>query len=49
MVNELVAVPGAAREEAVFKLASDIGADQASEITRMQAMLRDLLFADDTP
>lgn len=47
MVNELVAVEGAAREEAVFKLASDIGADQSSEITRMQTMLRDLLFADD--
>ena len=49
MVKELVAVPGAAREEAVFKLASDIGAGQASEITRMQTMLRDLLFAADTP
>lgn len=49
MVNELVAVPGAAREEAVFKLASDIGADQASEITRMQTMLRDLLFSSDPP
>ncbi|HSM09498.1 MAG TPA: DUF305 domain-containing protein, partial [Gemmatimonadota bacterium] len=46
MVNELVAIPGAAREEAVFKLASDIGADQSSEITRMQTMLRDLLFSD---
>lgn len=49
MVNELVAVPGAAREEAVFKLASDIGADQTSEITRMQTMLRDLLFSSDPP
>lgn len=49
MVNELVAVPGAAREEAVFKLASDIGADQTSEITRMQTMLRDLLFSTDQP
>jgi uncharacterized protein (DUF305 family) len=47
MVNELVAVPGAAREESVFKLASDIGADQAGEITRMQTMLRDLLFSED--
>lgn len=49
MVNELVAIPGAAREEAVFKLASDIGADQTSEITRMQTMLRDLLFSSDPP
>lgn len=49
MVNELVAVPGGAREQAVFKLASDIGADQASEITRMQTMLRDLLFSGDSP
>lgn len=46
MVNELVAIPGAAREETIFKLASDIGADQTSEITRMQTMLRDLLFSD---
>lgn len=45
MVEELVANPGAAREETVFKLASDIGADQASEITRMRTMLRDLLFS----
>jgi len=49
MVNELVAVPGAAREETVFKLASDIGADQTSEITRMQTMLHDLLFSGDPP
>lgn len=47
MVDELVATRGGAREEAVFKLASDIGADQASEITRMQTMLRDLLFSSD--
>jgi len=46
MVSNLVAIPGAAREETVFKLASDIGADQTSEITRMQTMLRDLLFSD---
>lgn len=45
MVDELVATRGGAREQAVFKLASDIGADQASEIARMQTMLRDLLFA----
>lgn len=50
MVRDLVAREGAAREASVFKLASDIGADQASEITRMQSMLRDLLFShDDSP
>ena len=50
MVENLVATRGGAREETVFKLASDIGADQASEITRMQTMLRDLLFSgEDTP
>lgn len=50
MVEELVETAGAAREESVFKLASDIRADQASEITRMQTMLRDLLFSpDDVP
>lgn len=47
MVDELVATKGGAREQTVFKLASDIGADQATEITRMQTMLRDLLFASD--
>lgn len=44
MVEDLIARPGAAREQTVFKLASDIGADQASEITRMQIMLEELLF-----
>lgn len=44
MVDELFATPGAGREQAIFKLASDIGADQSSEIVRMQTMLHDLLF-----
>ncbi len=44
MVEDLIAKPGAAREQTVFKLASDIGADQASEIARMQIMLEELLF-----
>lgn len=47
MVRELFATPGAARHETVFKLASDIEADQSSEITRMQTMLRDLVFGGD--
>jgi uncharacterized protein (DUF305 family) len=44
MVEELFATPGAAQNDLVFKLASDIGADQSSEIERMQNMLIALLF-----
>ncbi|MBA2565142.1 MAG: DUF305 domain-containing protein [Gemmatimonadetes bacterium] len=44
MVNELFSTYAAGRGEVVFKLASDIGADQASEIARMQSMLRKMLF-----
>ena len=47
MVSELFGTDGAAQEQTVFKLASDIEADQASEITRMQSMLRDILFEPD--
>ena len=39
MVEELVRSQGAALDDTVFKLASDIGADQTSEIDRMQRML----------
>jgi uncharacterized protein (DUF305 family) len=39
MVNRLFNTPGAAREQSVFKLASDISADQSSEISRMERML----------
>lgn len=46
MVRELFDTYGAAREQTTFKLASDIEADQSSEITRMQTMLRELLFGD---
>lgn len=48
MVEELFGTYGAAQEQAVFKLASDIGADQSSEITRMQTMLREMLFGSGT-
>ncbi|HUF13788.1 MAG TPA: DUF305 domain-containing protein, partial [Longimicrobiales bacterium] len=44
MVNELFATYGAAQGDAIFKLASDIGADQRTEIERMRSMLRDLIF-----
>ncbi|MEX2611161.1 MAG: DUF305 domain-containing protein [Gemmatimonadota bacterium] len=46
MVDELLATDGAAQNEMVFKLASDIGADQSSEIERMRTMLIALLFGD---
>ena len=39
MVNELFATPGAAQDQSVFKLASDVSADQTTEIARMQKML----------
>lgn len=42
MVRDLFATPGAAREETTFKLASDISADQSSEIKRMRRMLAEL-------
>lgn len=47
MVEELIRSPGAARGEAVFRLASGIRADQAAEIDRMRAMLRQVLFGAD--
>jgi uncharacterized protein (DUF305 family) len=39
MVYQLVRTDGAAQEASVFKLASDIQADQLAEITRMERML----------
>ena len=47
MVDRLFATPGAAQEDAVFKLANDIAADQTSEIDRMRTMLAELLVAGD--
>jgi uncharacterized protein (DUF305 family) len=47
MVEDLFGSHGAAQEQSVFKLASDIGADQSSEITRMQSMLREMLFGNE--
>lgn len=40
MVEELFASEGAAQTNEVFKLASDINVDQATEIARMQGMLK---------
>jgi uncharacterized protein (DUF305 family) len=39
MVDKLFATPGAAQVETVFRLASDVYADQTTEIDRMQKML----------
>jgi uncharacterized protein (DUF305 family) len=39
MVEQLFASHGAAQDDDVFKFASDVGADQSSEIGRMQRML----------
>ena len=39
MVNELFASPGAGQDETVFRFASDVYADQTTEIERMHTML----------
>jgi uncharacterized protein (DUF305 family) len=39
MVRDLLATPGAGRDETVFKFANDVSADQSTEIARMEAML----------
>ncbi len=49
MVNELFGTPGAAQDITVYKLASDISADQTTEIERMQKMLASMIFATDIP
>jgi len=42
MVKELFATPGAGQEPEIFDFASDVEADQAMEIARMRAMLKEL-------
>ena len=49
MVRDLFATRGAARDETVFKLANDVGADQSTEIARMEAMLATLDTETRTP
>ena len=44
MVNELFSA-GGGEEEVAYKFASDIFADQTTEIDRMQKMLAALLFS----
>jgi uncharacterized protein (DUF305 family) len=45
MVNQLFGTQGGGEEEIVFKFASDVYADQTTEIDRMQRMLATLLFS----
>ena len=40
MVDSLIATPGAARDQTTFRLASDVQADQRTEIARMERMLQ---------
>jgi len=42
MVTDLFGTTGAARDETVFKFASDVNVDQSTEIARMERMLADL-------
>jgi uncharacterized protein (DUF305 family) len=48
MVNNLFATNGAAQDITVYKLASDISADQTTEIERMQKMLASMVFDTQT-
>lgn len=48
MVNDLFGTPGAAQETSVYKMASDVFADQTTEIDRMQKMLASAVFETDT-
>jgi uncharacterized protein (DUF305 family) len=49
MVSELFSSHGAGQDETVFKFASDVNVDQATEIARMQKMLEGLMFASPAP
>jgi uncharacterized protein (DUF305 family) len=40
MVRTLFGTPGAAQQPEVFRLASEVDADQRAEIARMRALLR---------
>jgi uncharacterized protein (DUF305 family) len=49
MVKDLFDTYGAAQDISVFKLASDISADQTTEIERMQKMLASVIFGANIP
>ena len=44
MVRELFATPGAAQDQSVFKIASDVNVDQTTEVARMTQMLALILL-----
>ena len=44
MVKALFDTPGAAQDQAVFKIASDVNVDQTTEIARMSQMLATVIF-----
>jgi len=46
MVDQLFASQGAAQNDTVFRLASDVYAEQSTEISRMQSMLEGLPAAE---
>lgn len=46
MVKELFGTYGAGQDEIVFKFASDVNVDQATEIERMEQMLVGMMFED---
>jgi uncharacterized protein (DUF305 family) len=49
MVQQLMATPGAAQDDFVFKFVSDINADQTIEIDRMKLMLAPLVIGATGP
>ncbi|HEU4557984.1 MAG TPA: DUF305 domain-containing protein [Longimicrobium sp.] len=49
MVSELFSSYGAGQDETVFKFASDVNVDQATEIARMQRMLAGVMFGSTVP
>lgn len=49
MVNQLFATQGSGEEQTVYKMASNVFADQTTEIARMQKMLAPLLFNSTNP
>ena len=49
MVNRLYGTRGAGQDDVIFKLASDISADQTTEIARMQRLLATIVFGRTPP
>lgn len=49
MVSQLYGTRGAGQDDVIFKLASDISADQTTEIARMQRMLAAVVFGRTPP